>query len=275
MNLLSRLFGHGKKGVPEPRDIRQLMSAVSAPAAHAIKAESETHSFFGSVPLFSTNFIWPSKNGKPLAFLGQINLAEVAAVFQTVWLPAVGTLLFFYDMVEHPGGFDPKDAGGWRVVYCAPQSLGLWETERPEGLPKKHILKKMHLQFQRLESFPSMEREATLALNLTEKEADLLGDFLEGQHGPRHQIGGFPFPIQDDQMEQECQLASNGVYCHNDPRAEQLREGAKEWRLLLQMDSDDEVDVMWGDGGMLYFWVREEDAKNKRFDRTWVTWQCY
>ena len=32
---------------------------------------------------------------------------------------------------------------------------------------------------------------------------------------------------------------------------------------------------MWGDGGMLYFWIREEDARAGRFDRAWAVLQCY
>ena len=31
---------------------------------------------------------------------------------------------------------------------------------------------------------------------------------------------------------------------------------------LLQIDTDDSLDMMWADGGLLYFWIREEDALN-------------
>jgi uncharacterized protein YwqG len=40
------------------------------------------------------------------------------------------------------------------------------------------------------------------------------------------------------------------------------------------MDTDDELDVMWGDGGMLYFWVEEEAARAGRFDNVWLVLQC-
>ena len=31
---------------------------------------------------------------------------------------------------------------------------------------------------------------------------------------------------------------------------------------------------MWGDCGMLYFWVREEDARKADFSRVWMVLQC-
>ena len=55
---------------------------------------------------------------------------------------------------------------------------------------------------------------------------------------------------------------------------ETLTSGAGAWRLLAQVDSDDDLDMMWGDFGMLYYWIREEDLKNRHFDRAWMILQC-
>lgn len=76
------------------------------------------------------------------------------------------------------------------------------------------------------------------------------------------------------------QFVTNGLYCgdasgYNDPRAEELKKGASDWSLLFQMDTDDELNVMWGDAGMLYFWVRREDARQLRFENTSVIQQCF
>ena len=93
------------------------------------------------------------------------------------------------------------------------------------------------------------------------------------------QIGGFPSPIQGDSMEEDCQLASGGVYCgnsdvYNSKEAEKLRRELLDWKLLLQFDSDDEIGAMWGDMGMLYFWVRESDTRNCDFSKPWLILQC-
>jgi uncharacterized protein YwqG len=81
-------------------------------------------------------------------------------------------------------------------------------------------------------------------------------------------------------MELECQLVSNGVYCgepseDDSPETRALEGGAKDWRLLLQVDSDDDLGVTWGDLGSLYFWIRESDARSGRFDNCWVVLQCH
>jgi uncharacterized protein YwqG len=80
-------------------------------------------------------------------------------------------------------------------------------------------------------------------------------------------------------MELECQLASNGVNCgspegYATPQAKQLEDGAQNWRLLFQMDSDDDLGVMWGDVGMLYFWIEEAAARRGDFSNVWLVLQC-
>lgn len=32
--------------------------------------------------------------------------------------------------------------------------------------------------------------------------------------------------------------------------------------------------MMWGDVGRIYFWIREQDLKNFDFDKTWLILQC-
>lgn len=59
-----------------------------------------------------------------------------------------------------------------------------------------------------------------------------------------------------------------------DPREAGLRAGASEWRLLLQIDSDDNAGMMWGDVGRLYVWIRRDDLKRRDFSRAWVVLQC-
>jgi uncharacterized protein YwqG len=44
---------------------------------------------------------------------------------------------------------------------------------------------------------------------------------------------------------------------------------------LLQLDSDEEAGMMWGDRGMLYFWIPEEALAPRRFGEVWTILQCY
>jgi uncharacterized protein YwqG len=98
-------------------------------------------------------------------------------------------------------------------------------------------------------------------------------------HGPHHRIGGHAECVQNP-MELECQLVTNGLYCgdvagYEDPRSKTLAAGALDWRLLLQIDTDDAAGMMWGDCGRLYYWVREENLRAHDFGQCWLILQCY
>ena len=80
-------------------------------------------------------------------------------------------------------------------------------------------------------------------------------------------------------MQLEAQLVTNGLYCgdasgYRDPRRPELEKTCEDWQLLLQLDSDDSANLMWGDMGMLYFSVRKSDLTDRDFSRAWMTLQC-
>ena len=50
---------------------------------------------------------------------------------------------------------------------------------------------------------------------------------------------------------------------------------APDWRLLLQVDSDERLGTQWGDAGSIYFLVRPDALERRAFERTWLIGQCY
>lgn len=76
-------------------------------------------------------------------------------------------------------------------------------------------------------------------------------------------------------MRQQCQFASNGLADpSSDPaKAKSLASGANDWRLLLQVDSDQRFGITWGSAGMLYFWIRQQDLASGNFNNCWVVLQ--
>jgi uncharacterized protein YwqG len=109
---------------------------------------------------------------------------------------------------------------------------------------------------------------------------DLGGALIETSEvsEPRHQVGGWP-RLQQGSLWREFQFASNGVYVgdpsgYEGPRASELRPGVDEWRLLAQIDTDDDAGWMWGDGGTLYFGTRSADLASSDLDRAWMVLQC-
>ncbi len=50
--------------------------------------------------------------------------------------------------------------------------------------------------------------------------------------------------------------------------------GVDDWRLLFQVDSDGNMNIDWGDVGVVYFWIRKQDLANRNFDNVWTIMQC-
>jgi uncharacterized protein YwqG len=236
----------------------------------------------GGLPDLPRNVDWPHWNKRPLAFLAQIAFSELPAIDDPLKLPQTGLLSFFYDVVEQPWGYDPKNSGSSCVVFTA----GSHDVERraaPAELPEEAQLLELQLSAQEHYSLPGWESDEIHSLNLSETQMDAF-DAVKSELTPEypstcHQLLGWPDEIQGP-MELECQLVTNGLYCgdetgYKDPRAVELAPRAKDWRLLLQLDSDDNAGMMWGDAGRLYFWIREQDLIALSFDATWTILQCY
>ena len=66
-----------------------------------------------------------------------------------------------------------------------------------------------------------------------------------------------------------CQALHDGIPC-----GLPAWPGAADWQLLLQIDSDPNTGMMWGDVGKLYFLMNSEDLRNRNFDAAWLILQC-
>ncbi|MFH0821680.1 MAG: YwqG family protein [Pseudomonadota bacterium] len=263
------------------KDIRELLIDKSVPAVLLVSAGAgRAFSKLGGLPEVPPQFDWPMWKGSPAAFIAQIDLAELPPSHGLEGLPQNGRLYFFYDQEQSTWGFDPEDKGSWRVIYV-PASVDLVNAEAPAGLGKDYVYREKRWAPKTIQSIPSVERlgedvpaEFDMAYEIVEELRSAYA-----AEGPEHQLGGFPNPIQGDSMELESQLASNGLYCgdpsgYSDPRAVDLAPGASEWKLLLQVDSDDDTNMMWGDCGRLYFWIRGSDLAAGDFSKVWMILQC-
>lgn len=264
-----------------PRPVQSLVESFLKPSILIKSTLTNTASYLGGQPPQFPAFKWPEHKGRPMGFLACIDLSQLPDALD--WLPKAGKLLFFYDMEEQPWGFDPSDRGGWFVIHVT----GTLETDGPmatvpPNLNPEHLLKSKRIRFVTANLPPTWEDDALSSLNLTDAEENTLMEWRSSLcgEGPLHLMGGYPDPVQTAQMALECQLVSNGLYCgdatgYQDPRAKQLADSAKDWQLLLQMDSDDDLGVMWGDVGSIYFWIRADDAKQGHFDRAWLILQSH
>lgn len=213
---------------------------------------------------------------RPLSFIAQINLSEVSHLNKEQLLPNNGFLYFFYTAEQNAWGFDIKDKNKFKVFYYEGDSSELVRTEYPDNLSEYGKFKNCALSFEEDISMPTMDNQ--IYNSLDEKEIDyIFGEIMETELVTK--LLGYSDIIQNE-MELECELVTNGIYCGNpsgfeNPKAKELEPNAKDWQLLFQIDSDDNAQMMWGDCGRLYFWIKTEDLKNKRFENCWTILQCF
>ena len=73
----------------------------------------------------------------------------------------------------------------------------------------------------------------------------------------------------------QCQAISHGLVLGADGtpldknRLRELAPGAADWKLLLQLDSDEGAGMDWGDS-MISFWIREKDLQDHSFSEAWM-----
>jgi len=255
--------------------------ALSRPAVHLRPRTGAGFSRLGGLPTMPETVPWPTWQEKPQAFLAQIDLKEVSHVMRS-FLPTTGYLYFFYDQDQGVWGFDPKDAGGWRVLYVEGDGASFPERAAPAGLAEEFIYQPKPVTPCGIDLLPDTQALPQESYDY-DRDGDAYYQLRSEAFGTgtvvRHQMLGYPSPIQNPDMELECQLTSNGISTgtaagYQDPRVAELKAGARDWKLLLQLESDDDIGWMWGDVGTLYFWVREQDARAGDFSRVRMVFQC-
>lgn len=251
-----------------------------------------TNSRFGGKPALPDSADWPQWDGQPLGHLATINLRDIANFEVARLLPERGYLVFWYDLGQGAWGFDPKEKGFFCVQYFEESSnpLSFQELNRSalskqtqDIMPTHGLWACCKLHFQAKKSLPHPcdinESSPIVQGQLTEEKYSEVFDNYCTETEPHHQLFGEPYIVQGDMM-LEAQLVTNGLYCgdatgYNDPRAKILEKGRDDWMLLAQFDTDDNVDWMWGDAGMLYFLIKRDSLARRAFDETWMIFQCY
>lgn len=261
---------------------QRLMDMVKSAARPAFELKlhkkSPALSKLGGLPEVPMAFEWPYGENEPMMFLAQIHLAEVPDNHNLEGLPEKGMLYFFYDVLSHNWGFDPDDHESWRVIYH-PDGNSLQPMPYPDATEIPPF-EERKIEFSAVTSYPGAERFVDEELD--DDEADALFEALEEQglmDDYRHQLGGYAAPVQNPEMELECQLVSQGIStgspeAFDSEEAEEAAEKCDDWLLLLQLNSDDETGMGWGDSGLIYFFIRKQDLAKGRFDKTWLLLQC-
>ena len=242
----------------------------------------------GGKPYLPKDFIWPYYQGLPLSFLAQINLEEVSSLDKDKLLPDKGILYFFYELETEEWGYKPQSKGCAKVFYYEDIS-NFSLIDFPKDIKDYCKVPEFKVAFKSNISLPSYENfYLFLKEHDTFKEQDIsfsdfipLYDELFIPDNNYTKLLGYPEVIQNP-MEEECEAVirgfdMGGVESYPKKYQKEIRSASKDWILLFQMDTVETSDyeLMFGDSGHIYFWIKKEDLKNKNFDNIWLILQCY
>lgn len=204
-----------------------------------------------------------SPDGRPLSFLAQLNFADMPPLAP---FPTQG-ILQFYICDDDLYGMDFDDGENpdtFRVLYFPEikREESALQTQFPDNtdydLLPHHPEESYPLQFERAEELaPATDYRfwqkfgAGFFQQFGEEEWEVQDEFSRAIRSQGHKVGGYAYFTQDDPRRAD------------DPML-----------LLFQLDSDELMDLMWGDMGVGHFFIREKDLIARNFTRVLYDWDC-
>ena len=250
--------------------------------------DSPMGSKFGGKPAVPADFVWPrfestdydgETANRPLSFLCQINLEEIGVYDRDGLLPKKGMLLFFYELETMCWGYDPGENGCARVYYFEDIST-LAPMELPEDVREDYRLPEHAVSFEAKNSYPSFEEfychsDFDCDFEIYDEAVEKMGYEFDIC---RHKLLGYADPVQNEMLS-DCERFTRALNYSGenyldmlDAEAEEIQKAVTDWILLFQMSSIEEV--MFGDMGSIYFYIRKQDLKECNFDNVRLLLQC-
>jgi uncharacterized protein YwqG len=263
-------------------DARPAVRFEPDPAAGAPVGASK----LGGAPDLPPDFVWPTARkvlqpavrgglfrkaraevtgDRALSFLIQIDLAQLATAGDcALALPRAGVLAYFFDM---DGFYQPDDHASGKLFWF-PDAGMLKRSALPDNTERQR------------EAALTPEPVLTFSQSLTPTglagaELDAYLEFFSTPPQGAVQIGGWPWEVQNP-VELECEA----LFVHHGLGREAFRAAkqtfaASDWRVVIQIDTIDALDLMWGDAGTLYVCMRNADIAARAFDKAVTVMQCH
>jgi len=220
--------------------------------------EGHTRSYIGGRPLFPEQLDWPTCDERPLAFICQIDLAELPQSDQFAWLPSSGVIFYFVGQV----GFDGIDYSHrvFRVIY----SRLISDRERECPTAGAEPYGQENLVFEIKDTYKSCTDQIEWQdLNaFSEWEFDINP---ARQWSTRWQLGGW---VSDLQGEENMPAICEGRYRAIDlGTAHRLFASSfPEWQFIgcvkREVLDGPQAEYMQG-----YFWIKDSEALRGDFSR--------
>lgn len=216
----------------------------------------------GGLPYLPRGVAYPTTpEGKPLFFLAQLNFADMPPLPP---FPEAGIVQFYIDD-DDLYGMDldnGENQAHFRVCYFPAPLLEEKDLQTDVQPPLEYDLLPHHPEHSYPLSFERAEEVAPITdyrfwqhfgadffLAFGDAEWDLQDAVGRALRSDGHKVGGYAYFTQDDP-----------------------RRPSDPMLLLFQLDSDEQMDLMWGDMGVGHFFIREHDLNARRFDRVLYDW---
>ncbi len=204
---------------------------------------TQLKSHFGGHPYFNEGEAWPAtKDGRPLEFVMQVFSQPGFALPGNIKL-----VQFYYDFEEFP--FE-TESDGWLIkIYGNDDWSNIKYIEKPEGQNNCNyceVVFENGVSLPGLETISNQYRDIDEMLHIVNPDEpwevyEYFTKKLTANGLGGNQLGGYPYWIQNDETPTD--------------------EAGNQLQLLLQVDSDDDAGLMWGDAGLLYFYYNTQTRK--------------
>jgi uncharacterized protein YwqG len=255
----------------------------------------------GGLPDLPSNFQWPYYNSVPLTFIGQFKFSEIAKFDLEGVLPHDGILYYFIETDEMIfGTYEQRSA--WRIFYVEDENTPLIRTSHPTHQGEFRLISALpphQIEYERCLSLPTI-----FGIEATEYGIDFLdGRDVKNPHygwsvpteltaysklenivhpSPCHYWLGHPQRWQGSVEKEvvtysqkiDTQKLSDQGYGYTAEQIVHIQSEGKKWQFLFQLDTDDSLDVIWGETGSLYICIPKKSLIERRFEDCWTIMQC-
>lgn len=223
---------------------------------------------FGGFPMLPAGMDYPKDQLGGFMFpLAQINFRELPPL---PGYPVTGYLQFYIASDDTHGLRFDNNPSDFKVLFFEEQELQDHQTDFEFLQPVlesdiQPVFKPHALSFELKDEYfgiDNVENAMNAGIGLQEIASKLQDEELEEElmeymydhHSHNgHKLGGYAYFTQTDPREYE-------------------EDGLKEYVLLLQIDTDDEI--MWGDSGVANFFIHPDDLAKKDFSKIVYNWDC-
>lgn len=237
----------------------------------------------GGIPYMPKNFPYPTADGKPLKLLAQLNLDELMSIRD---FPKGGMLQFFIVCDSDSYGADksdPNNRDGFKVIYhkeiikdisqlMSEKDMPSFSTD-PDTFPfsGEYLLKLQKSGMSRItaDDYRFEAEFIKLYNSITGENVSHIYEMNESIFGTEHTLED----MYDILVNQTTCMGGYPYFTQNDPRTLH-KDQQNKTVMLLQIDSEEDKGIRWGDCGVANFFISPEDLASENFDNVFYTWDC-